>query len=390
MNKKESKKDSNMKKILISGYHGFNNLGDEAILESVLQALKQAASKEGHALEFTVLSANPEKTAHNYAGIRAIGRTSLPAILSAIRNCDLLISGGGSLLQDKTGYGLSVAYYLGLVFLARLFGKKTVLYAQGIGPITKKINRLLARWIINRADLVTVRDAASKKELLSLGITRPPLCVTVDPAFCLHPPPSNKPKEVQHILSHLPPGRPLLGISIRSWRGQHKFIHEIAKTADRLALTLGMATVLIPMFPEQDLPVSRYTASLMQQEAYVIEKELTPHEVLSLFSHLDLLIGVRLHALIFAAITGTPMAGVGYDPKICSFLNQLGLNPVHRVENLQAGELYAHCLKIWPEREAIKEKLLQIATEYCRESNNFGEKVYRYFFGQEKNGGALR
>ncbi|NLJ77689.1 MAG: polysaccharide pyruvyl transferase CsaB [Peptococcaceae bacterium] len=374
-----------MKKILISGYHGFNNLGDEAILESILQILKQAASKKGHALAITVLSANPEKTVQNYADIKAISRTNLPLIISAIKNCDLFLSGGGSLLQDKTGYGLSTAYYLGLVFLARLFRKKIVLYAQGIGPITKKINRLLARWIINNADLVTVRDTASKKELLSMGIIRPPLRVTVDPAFCLQPSSSNTPQKAQNILSHshLPPGKPLLGISVRSWQGERKFIHEIAKAADRLALALGTTTIFIPMFPKQDLPVSRYAASLMQQEAHVLEKELTPQEALFIFSRLDLLIGVRLHSLIFAAITGTPMVGIGYDPKVRSFINQLELNPIHKIESLQAGELFDHCLQVWREREIIKDKLQQTAAEYYRKSNSFGESVYRYFFGQE-------
>ncbi len=373
-----------MRKILISGYHGFNNLGDEAILESILQAFKRAAAEEGRRLAVTVLSADPGKTARNNNGVRSVGRTNLPAILKAIKNCDLFLSGGGSLLQDKTGYGLSVAYYLGLVFLARLMKKKTVLYAQGIGPITKRINRLIARRIINKVDLVTVRDVDSYKELLSLGIKKPPVHVTVDPAFSLRPSPDNDNEKLQRLFPQIPPDKPLLGISVRGWLDHKKFIREIAKAADRLVVELGAAAVIIPMFPEQDLPVSRDTASLMEQEAYVAEEELTPQKALFLFSHLDLFIGVRLHSLIFAAITGTPLAGVAYDPKVQSFLSQMGLNPVHRVEDLKSEDLYNHCLQLWSQREEISSGLRQAAAEHRRQSSRFADSVYRYFFGENE------
>jgi polysaccharide pyruvyl transferase CsaB len=381
-----------MRKILISGYHGFNNLGDEAILESILQTFRQVAFREGHTLGITVLSADPEKTEQRNT-VRAISRTGLPAILRSVRDCDLFLSGGGSLLQDKTGYGLSVLYYLGLVFLARLFRKKTVLYAHGIGPITKKFNRFIARRIIDRVDLVTVRDVDSKEELLSLGIKKPPIRVSVDPAFCLLPSieddKENDDVKVRRILSNLPQGRPLLGISVRGWLGRNEFMAEIAKAADRLALELDAVVLFIPMFPAKDLNVSRSVASLMQQETFVVEEELEPKEALFLFSHLELLIGVRLHALIFAAITGTPMVGVGYDPKVSSFLAQLGLNPALRVESLEEEELFQHCMQTWQQREKVRASLLQIAADYRQESKNFGENVYRYFFGKEEDGGTL-
>jgi polysaccharide pyruvyl transferase CsaB len=386
----QKNKYNTMRRILISGYHGFNNIGDEAILESILQVFRKAASKEGQTLAITVLSANPEAIRQRN-GIRAVSRTNLFAIIRAIKDCDLFLSGGGSLLQDKTGYGLSVLYYLGLVFLARLFRKKTVLYAHGIGPITKKINRFIARWIIDGVDLVTVRDVDSRDELISLGVKKPPLHVTVDPAFCFVPSRENNNVRVGRILDNLPSGKPFLGISVRGWLGLNKlFIPEIAKVADQLALEIGAVVIIIPMFPAKDLAVSRCTASLIQQEVFVVEEELTPQEALSLFTYLDLLIGVRLHSLIFAAITGTPMVGVGYDPKVSSLLVQLGLSPAFRVENLQAEELYHHCLKIWQQRETIRTELQQIAADYRRQSRSFGENVYRYFFGKEENGGIFQ
>ncbi len=372
------------KNVLISGYHGFNNLGDEAILESLLQILRRAATERGGSLEITVLSADPQKTTRNN-GVKAVGRTKFLAILPAIWRCDLFISGGGGLLQDRTGYGLSVLYYLGLVFLARLLRKPTAFYAHGVGPITKKINRFITRWIVNGVDLITVRDTDSKKELLSLGVTRPPLQVTVDPAFYLRPlntgeSPSGK---VQDVLSRVPPGRPLLGISVREWQMEKSFLKEIARAADLVAEELGAAVVFVPMFPSQDLPASRRAAAAMQREACVVEEELTPQEILSLFSHIDLFIGVRLHSLIFASIVGTPMVGICYDPKVDSFLTRLELDAEEKVENLTAESLYRRCMRVWESREEIRERLLELSEVFRGETISCGDRIYQFFFGEK-------
>ncbi len=372
------------RKVLISGYHGFNNVGDEAILESLLQILRRAAAERGASLEITVLSADPRKTTTNN-GVKAVGRTRFLAILPAIWSCDLFISGGGGLLQDRTGYGLSVLYYLGLVFLARLMGKPIAFYAHGVGPITKKINRLITRWIVNGVDLITVRDADSKKELLALGVTRPPLQVTVDPAFYLRPlPPGEGPGDkVEAILAQVPRERPLLGISVREWQAEKGLLQEVARAADLVAGKLGAGVVFVPMFPSQDLPASRKAAAAMQHESYVVEDDLTPRELLSLFSHFDLFIGVRLHSLIFASIVGTPMVGICYDPKVDSFLSRLELDAEEKVETLTAESLYLKCMRVWESREAIKPRLLELAEDFRGEAISCGNRIYHYFFGEE-------
>ncbi|MFP4016800.1 MAG: polysaccharide pyruvyl transferase family protein [Halanaerobiales bacterium] len=122
-----------MHRYLISGYYGFDNNGDEAILMSIVAAL-QSINKE---IKITVLSANPSVTAGRY-NIEAVNRNKFTDIIMAIRNSDLFISGGGSLLQDVTGWK-SVPYYLGQVIIAQMMGKKTAFYAQGIGPVKNKI-----------------------------------------------------------------------------------------------------------------------------------------------------------------------------------------------------------------------------------------------------------
>ena len=280
-----------MKKVVISGYYGFNNAGDEAILCALLSALRREAARRGEEIAFTVLSASPAETAARHR-VAAIGRLHVWQIIRELYSADLFLSGGGGLLQDKTGQGLSVAYYLGLVFLARLLGKPAVLYAHGIGPVNKKFNRLLVRMVANRAARISVRDAASLLALRELGVTRPPVEVTADPTFLLPPAeiPDNKGR------------KPLFAVAVRPGAGEENYLPELAAAVDRLAAEYGAELVLLPMQPAVDLPVARRLQGMLKAKAVLQEEVPEPEELLGLFAGFDLVISVRLHALIFGAV----------------------------------------------------------------------------------------
>ena len=109
-----------MHKIFISGYYGFNNIGDESILKAVIDNLRERLTE----IEITVLSRNPASTAEKYQ-VHSVDRKSLSAIISAVKKCDLLISGGGSLLQDVSSKK-SIIYYLAIMWIAKLLGKKSL------------------------------------------------------------------------------------------------------------------------------------------------------------------------------------------------------------------------------------------------------------------------
>lgn len=369
-----------MKKIVISGYHGFNNAGDEVILASILRQLRQEAAARGISLEIVVLSANPEMTRRT-DDVQSVGRTNPIAILRALRHCDLFISGGGSLLQDKTGYGLSVFYYLGIACLAHRLGIPTMLYAHGIGPISRSLNRRFARWAVNKIDYVSVRDNESRDELLALGFTRP-ITVTVDPAFFLRPDQEDGNKNVSAIISRVSNGGPLVGVCIREWQGDRAFPAEMARAVDRLAAELEAAILFIPMFPQKDLLISHTVAALMHREAVVLEDELEPGALLFLFSHLDMLVGVRLHSLIFAAMAGVPMVGIDYDPKVDAFLKQFQMKAAGRLETIRSGELLEHCMQAWQERETTRQRLQNSVEDFRQEAARFGKAVFNHFFAQ--------
>ena len=153
-----------MSKIVISGYYGFNNAGDEALLTAILASLRAIEPKA----DITVISGNPGNTIVKHQ-VKSLYRFAAVRLLQAIGEADLVISGGGSLLQDVTSKR-SLIYYLSIIVAAKWKGRKVMLFAQGIGPIRNRFMRLLTRLVVNKADAITVRDRDSAEELARMGV----------------------------------------------------------------------------------------------------------------------------------------------------------------------------------------------------------------------------
>lgn len=370
-----------MKRIVISGYYGFDNTGDEAILHGLVRSLKEEAAARNMDICLTVLSANPAKTAATL-NVEAVPRMDVKAILRSMGKCDLFISGGGGLLQDATGRGLSIVYYLALVLLARLFGKPAVIYAQGIGPVRRLFNKWLVRFALNRATVITVRDAGSAKLLAELGVSRPPVQVTADPAFLLAPSGDTSPL-LSAFIGELPAGSPVIGVSVRPWRDQKKYLHALAEALNCLAAEFSATVVLVPMHYEDDLPVCRELAGLLRNRPLVLAEKLSPPEMLHLFSRFSMVLAMRLHALVFAAMCGAPPIGIGYDPKVDAFLERLGLESAGRPETLEAADLAAQAANLWRQRDELYQELKEKMAELASAARLNNELVLRIL--QEQN-----
>src|SRR5699024_9566095 len=142
-------------KVVLSGYYGFDNAGDEAILQTIIYSLRRIRPT----IEIVVLSHQPEKTANTYH-VQAVNRWKIKEVYRAINMSDGLISGGGSLLQDVTSKK-PVLYYTGIMFIAKLCKKPYFIYAQGMGPISTFYNHFLVKKAVNGATTCSVRDSDS-------------------------------------------------------------------------------------------------------------------------------------------------------------------------------------------------------------------------------------
>ncbi|MGQ9531470.1 MAG: polysaccharide pyruvyl transferase CsaB [Desulfotomaculales bacterium] len=321
-----------MPKIVISGYYGFANAGDEAMLWAMVSALRDRVS----GAEIVVLSARPEQTRAEF-DVQAVGRNSLPQICGALRGADLLISGGGGLLQDVTSRW-SIFYYLGIILLAKMFGCRVYLYGQGIGPLRTSLGRGALRMVANRADLISVRDVESRDELVRLKVWRPAIHVTADPALGLDTRGTDRERGRRLLRAAGATGSDLVGISVRSWKGLRRIQTVVARLGDYLAAE-GWQVVLVPMQYSEDLPVCREVAALMQHPPVVLEERYPFWDLLSMTANFGLAVGMRLHFLIFAALAHVPLVGIAYDPKITRFIQQLDLPSPLPAEDLRFEEL---------------------------------------------------
>ncbi|OEF97652.1 polysaccharide pyruvyl transferase CsaB [Desulfuribacillus alkaliarsenatis] len=327
-----------MPRILISGYYGFNNTGDDTVLEGIITALQQEYKRSSNTgnLELAVLSNQPKITSELFK-IEAYNRWSLKEIRKQLRACDLLIMGGGSLLQDVTS-PRSVIYYLGIAWLAKRFGKPIAFYAQGIGPINHSISKYLMKYIANKVDIITVRDYKSLLELQNMGIHTPPMYLTADPALAMDP------KQIDLTIGEnifkkyglIPKKDKIAAISIRIWRKERAYLQSVAKTADTL-IEQGWKVVFIPMHHPMDIAPSQELIGKMQyrnQAILIDKKHMNYREVISMIGNVDFMIGMRLHAVILAGILGVPFTAISYDPKIDRFVESLDYPTPQHVENL--------------------------------------------------------
>jgi polysaccharide pyruvyl transferase CsaB len=350
------KKSKTIVKIMISGYYGFNNFGDEAILKSMVRAFKEKIPQ----IKILVLSQNPLKTSQTYQ-VKAINRLHLISILNCLRDTNLFISGGGGLLQDSTGKGWSILYYLGLILGAKIIRVPVMIYAQGIGPIRQPVNKKLMRWILNKVDLITVRDNFSKELLENLGVVKPSIYVNSDPSFLL-----NK-KDINCILNNYPhiqelmnsDNRPIIGVSVRKYKGNRSDLKIMfAQLADYLIEKYKVKIVFLPFKFDDDVQVSEEILSLMKNQADILKIKLEPEELISILSKFSLMIGVRLHSIIFSSMANLPFIAFKYDPKVKNFVAELGLSELLlELDNVSLEKIQEKIEYIRENKDRIKEIL---------------------------------
>lgn len=345
-----------MSKILVSGYFGFRNMGDEAILKGLIEGIRREEAEA----EIVVLSSDPEFTESKYP-VRAIERMDFYKIDREMRNMDLFISGGGSLLQDVTS-SRSLHYYLALLTLAKKrHKKKTMIYSQGIGPVNGSINRSFVAKVLNQVDVINVRDAVSEKTLKDMGVSKP-IYVTADTVFSISPPELTKGGEVLRSLD-FSLERVNIGISLRPWKNfDEKIRNEMIRLLALLSETKKYNILLLPFHFNEDMKLISEIYQQLGENKDCVKipvDELYVDEYLSLMGTMDIVVAMRLHGLIFSVLMGAVPIGISYDPKIDSFLKEIQSEDRLSVENIDAEKLYEMILQKTEDMEEEKRTVLE-------------------------------
>lgn len=341
-------------KAAVSGYYGFGNLGDDAILHAICGLFRDFPGQ----VRLTVLSNSPTDTIRQY-GLNAVPRFSPTVLYRTLRDSDILISGGGSLLQNKTSTR-SLIYYLAVIRLAQCLKKPVVIYANGIGPLIGKTNRRLVRRAIERCTLVTLRDPQSLEELQDLGVTREDIHVTGDPAFTLKP--TREPRTMFRELG-IGDDAHVVGISVRNLPENDHFPDQFARLCDRLSLELGKTIVFLVMQESRDEAISRQIMAQMKAPAKLAKTPGDPGAMLSLIRDMDAVVSMRLHTIIFAAQMHVPVVGCVYDPKVSAFLDMLELPSCGTPRDMDADRAFHITADLLANRDKICHNLESIVTD---------------------------
>ena len=370
-----------MYNILISGYYGFDNIGDESILRTLITSLREKIPD----CRLTVLSHNPASTREKY-GVEAVERMSPGAILRAVRRCDMLISGGGSLLQDVTS-SKSIHYYLFIIRLAKLLGKKVFIYSQGIGPIDHAFNRRATARALKKADGIVVRDERSAKLLEQIGLPQERIVITADPVIRMKRPDRTVGREILARAGIKKDGRLTVGWAIREKNRDSTFVREITECIRWLRENYDAESVLIPFHYEEDREVCSVIAERTNGAAKCLSEKYLSEDMLSIIGNMDVLVGVRLHSMIYAAIMGVPIIGVSYDPKCTAFLNSVGLDSLSTRETFSAEAFKAEFARVL---ETGKEQTAAVAENMRRLQKELdtNEEMIRDIMEGQKKGKA--
>lgn len=340
--------------IIISGYYGFRNSGDDTGLKAILTGLRALIPN----VRITVLSKNPAETRRIY-GVNSINRMNFLKIISLMRKSSMLISGGGSLIQDVTSEK-SLSYYLFIIRLAQWTGIKTMLYGNGIGPVLNKRRYPRIAKILSRVDAMTLRESDSLRTLEEMGVDTKNTYVTADAVFSLVGADFEKSRaELEHL--GLKENEKYFCVSVRSWeRLAQDFEENVAAACRYVYETYGLIPVFIPMQYNQDSGICRRIMDKTGVRAYMLGSHIRLEDMLEIVGKSELVIGMRLHILIYSACAGVPVIGLDYDPKVSSMMKYMGQRYSVPVEELSFDAVRAFCDEIFKNRQDIVASLNEI------------------------------
>ena len=298
-------------RVLLSGYYGFGNVGDEALLRIIVERIRARMP----AVEIEALSATPEATRSQY-GIHATQRRDAGAVRAALDRSDALISGGGGLLQNATSTR-SLLYYAGILRAARRRKKKTMIFAQSVGPLDG-IGKFVVRALCSGVDRATVRDRRSRELLQSL-LPATQVEQSADPVFLLDLAPDERDVRSEGLD---PVAAPYVVVSVRKHQALRAGIPAIARAVDLLSREYGLRGVFLPMGGAEDADVATRVIRACES-APMLLPERSIERSAAIVASARAVIGMRLHALIFAARFAVPFLAIPYDPKVAALCEDL-------------------------------------------------------------------
>lgn len=350
--------EHNNPKILICGNYGATNLGDEAILDGILNNIQKTFKKA----EVVVLSYNPSRTSqmHNvYAtslfpmGIRSllkgIFKLEIAKTLKEIKRCNIFILGGGGLFTDEKLFAIFLWGWHGI--LSIFFKKPLYIYANSIGPLNTKIGRFITRYLFRKAQIITVRDENSAEIVKKIKIKVRPQ-ITTDPALSIHV------KNKKSIQEH-----PYVVINLRPWIKKVSDLEKnIIDLINEITLKYKLEVILLPFQTkynnDNNILSKIFTQAVRKNMVKIADTNDEYQKAIDLIQNAEIFICMRLHGLIFALLTKTPFISLSYSPKVRNFCKMIKMEKYCLdLSSLKYKEFKSLFERVWKNREKIQQNL---------------------------------
>lgn len=326
-------------KIVLVGNFGAGNVGDELILAGFLKKLTRelARDRSTRKARVTVLAANPQSVRRWHGvtalptlpcGLRSLFRRGWLRSFREIKQADLVIFPGGGLFTDEESW-LAILLWGLHILVARYFWKPVYLLGQSVGPITGDRAKQFTRFCLKKTEWVAARDRGSVTELKQLGVPAKKIKQGKDSAFWL----ASKLPKAKALKRQ---GRLKILVSVRDYpQIEEEFFGELGKALDQISEQLP-ARIYFAEFGRGDSMTWRRLCRQAKHAKLWREIPLreSAEKVLAEVKKFDLVIGMRLHSLIAAELTGVPNIGLSYSRKIAD-LQKESLS----IENFQADQL---------------------------------------------------
>lgn len=340
-------------KLLLAGYFGCGNLGDDAILLGFVQGIKE------HPYTFRTLCGSPEELMRHY-GLQGVQRLDSGAIKAAIAESDAVVFPGGSIFQDVTSVR-SVAYYMGVCRQAKRSGKKLILLGQGVGPLRRFLGKRFAAAAFNHADAIVVRDQESVRTLKALGVRTTPR-MGGDMAYLLP-----RPERLEEAQAFGVGNIKSVAISARPFkRDKNRAVVALFSETAKLLHSQGYLPVLFEMDRLEDGPIIQEISKHLGGKVPEIRNLTTPIQAQERLGRMEGVIAMRLHAGILATTVGVPPFMINYDPKVGAFVDQLGFPGSPAMANLTAGRILEGFRAFMEERERYAAQMERRREELTR------------------------
>jgi polysaccharide pyruvyl transferase CsaB len=322
------------KKVIISGFYGARNTGDELILRAVTEGVCRALGD----VQFFVASERPDAVERLHAH-QAFRRGKISAVDPEVATASAVVLGGGGLWQDYNfvraggvksaldGTAISLGGFAKLPLLARMYGRPFHVFGMGVGPLSHRHAKQFLRFLGEQAQSIVVRDRDSQQALEAIPDWTKPVEYVPDAVYGLE---LGEPR-IPEIFEQFESGCRILAVNLRRWRGadECRLYENIARALEQVARRHDCALVGVPMQGggSQDEFVLKRVFAMIRgpRPAVVLDWTEEFEELYGALRASHGLLAMRLHACLLGHRLGIPTVGIEYDPKVRLHFRDLGV-----------------------------------------------------------------